>query len=85
MKITNPTNSKISITYRGTNYEIEAGNEIRDIPKEVANYWKSRIHNFIIVSEDTPVVKEIEQNEEKEEVKEEVPVEEKKVTKKIKK
>lgn len=69
-KVTNPTNEVLAIQYKGTKYECDASGSIT-VPAEVAEYWQTMIHNFILVSEDvvesTPVEVLV-----KEEVKEEV-------------
>lgn len=78
MKITNPTNNRISVQVYGISYTIEPMGSIGNVPKEHANRWRDMIHSFVILSEDdAPIVKEIEV---KEEIKEEV-VEVKKVSK----
>ena len=61
MKITNPTNKEISVQYKGIVYTIPASGSISGIKDDVANYWKTMIHEFIQVSEDeiTPVQTEV--------------------------
>lgn len=72
-KLTNPTNEVLAIQYKGVKYEIEASGSL-SVPADVAEYWKTMIHEFILVSEDevvSPVkAKEVEVKEEVEEVKE---------------
>lgn len=52
MKVINPTDSKIEIQFRGVGYSIEANGEA-EILDAAALYWKSMIHNFIILEEST--------------------------------
>ncbi len=49
-KVTNPTEQKISIMFRGVNYSIDAG-ESKIIESVVADYWKTMIHGFIEVED----------------------------------
>lgn len=37
--------------YKGKQYSIPA-NGFASIPEEVAGYWQSQIHNFLLVTED---------------------------------
>lgn len=61
-KVYNPTESTISIQYRGVSYSIEAG-ETKDILAEAASYWKDSIHSFIVIEPRNEVVntKEVEE------------------------
>lgn len=49
MKITNPTDNKIEIQFRGIKYSVDAKDSI-DVSKDVATFWKG-IHGFLEVSE----------------------------------
>ena len=53
MKITNPTNSEISIQFKGVVYTIPARGSISQVSDDVATYWKTMIHEFIIVEADS--------------------------------
>lgn len=63
MIVKNPTDSEISIQYKGVTYSVPANGESR-VPAEVATYWKTKIHAFVELSEEsnpvveTPVVTE---------------------------
>jgi len=59
MKITNPTQLAIGIQHRGTVYTIPAMGAIFGIAEEVAEYWKTMIHSFIIVEADVAEVTEV--------------------------
>lgn len=60
MKITNPLDKDISVSYRGVDYTVDANSSINNVPDKAAIYWKSMIHNFIIISSDSEPVKEVE-------------------------
>lgn len=70
-KITNPTNEEISIQYKGVVYTIPALGSIK-ILDEAAVYWKTMIHSFVQVEEESEVEPAKEVPKEVEEVKEEV-------------
>ena len=80
MKIINPTESKLEVIIRGTNYSIEPNGTLNNISAEDALYWKSKLHEFLIVSQDDKIEPKV--VEKVEEVIEEVkPVKEVKSTK----
>ena len=82
MKITNPTEEKISMTFEGIIYKIEAMSSLSDVPARAAEHWKAMVHNFVVLSSDEVVIKkEVKKEivEEEKEKKEEVKKEEKKV------
>ena len=58
MKIINPTDNEISIQFKGIVYTIPARGSISQVKEEVATYWKTMIHEFILVSEDDIIEKE---------------------------
>lgn len=61
-KVINPTDSAIEIQYRGVKYAVDAGSSTDNVPAEAAEYWKTSIHNFIVVVDDEEVstpVKEV--------------------------
>ena len=76
MKITNPTDTNISVQIAGTTYEVEAGESISNVKPEDAAYWK-QLQGFLIVEKDGGnelpkelVLDEIEKEEEEQEVEE---------------
>lgn len=61
-KVINPTDSALSIVYKGVTYSVDAGGVNSDVPAEVAIHWKENIHAFISidVEADAPApVKEV--------------------------
>lgn len=52
MKLTNNTNNKIEVQIKGTIYSLEA-NSSKVFSKEVAIYWKTKIHPFLVLEEIT--------------------------------
>ena len=73
MKIINPTDSEITILYKGVTYTVPANGFVLDVPKDAAEYWVNHLHQFLIVEDpsaqvETPIKKE-EKVVEKEEVK----------------
>jgi hypothetical protein len=52
MRVINPTDSIIEVTISGKRYVLPANGEISGVRVEHALYWKSRLHNFIIVQEE---------------------------------
>ena len=77
MKITNPIDKKIEVVIKGSKYSIEANGSI-DLPKEIAIFWKDKIHQFLLLSESKKIEEVIEVKEVVVEAKEEIiaPVEE---------
>lgn len=53
MKVTNPTDSDISVQIEGIVYSIEAGSSIDNVPAKHAEDWKTRTHNFIQIKDDS--------------------------------
>ncbi len=51
MILFNPTENHIKVQIFGVEYEIEPKGKSRDIPEEVAIYWRTKLHNFLIVGE----------------------------------
>ncbi len=43
----NPTGNEVSVVYKGVSYTIPA-NGAMTLPSDVADYWKTRIHQFLI-------------------------------------
>lgn len=54
MVIKNNEDSAVKMMYKGTWYELEAG-ESKDLSEEVCSHWK-KIHAFLSVSESAPSV-----------------------------
>lgn len=48
MKITNTTNNDINVTIGGTDYSLPAGGEIVGVPAKDAEYWVTKLHQFLI-------------------------------------
>lgn len=53
MKIKNPTDSDIEIQFKGIKYSVPANGELNSVPEEVAKFWKTSIHEFIVISKDS--------------------------------
>lgn len=70
MKVINPTDKQLTVTIAGTEYTVEPKDVLKNVPEEAAVYWKDKLHNFLLLEEDT-VVKEEPVKVEKEEVKKE--------------
>lgn len=58
MKITNPTKDKITVQIFGDTYSVD-GESTVSVPEDVARYWVTMLHEFLVVS------KEEEKKEEK--------------------
>lgn len=56
MKVYNPTEEAITITYKGVDYTAPAGGFAEEVPATVAEHWKTMIHNFVIISDDSASV-----------------------------
>lgn len=71
MIVTNPTEKTIAIQYKGTKYEVAAEQSIT-VPDEAAIYWKDRIHEFIILTDENeaPSKSKVEKTEKAEKVEE---------------
>jgi len=52
MKIINPTDDTLTIKFKGLDYEVGPKGVLSDVPEEVAEYWKEKIHNFISIEKD---------------------------------
>lgn len=50
MIVKNPTGNDLEIQYNGFEYSLPGHGEV-SLPTEVATYWQSKIHNFLILSE----------------------------------
>lgn len=78
MIVKNPTDKDIEMTFKGIVYKVAANGSLKNVPSDVADDWKTRTHEFIIVEPDTVAstpkveVKKEESVEVKAEVKEEV-------------
>ncbi len=75
MRVTNPTESKIDMTLNGIAYSIGA-KDSKDVSEEIAKHWKEKVHSFVELSEDKPIIKkeEVKVKPEEIKVKEEVKV-----------
>lgn len=64
MIVTNPTAVAIEMTLKGNVYRIPANGSINNVPADVADDWKTRTHEFIIVEDEktasAPKVEKIE-------------------------
>jgi len=54
--VINPTDKDISVQIKGTVYSVDANGQLSGVPKEIAEYWKDRTHNFITVEAEGEVV-----------------------------
>ena len=54
-KVINPSDSALEIVYRGVTYIVQAGSSVANVPEEAAHYWKTMIHNFIVIAEDDTI------------------------------
>lgn len=79
MIVKNPTDKEIAIQYKGVKYSVAANGQA-DVPAEVAEHWKSRVHEFITIESATEPVATVA----KAEVVEEIKVEEKEEKKETK-
>ncbi len=75
MILRNPTDSDLTIKFNGIEYSLGANAE-KEIPDDVAVYWRTKLHQFLQVvkpevKEVEVVVKEPKKEEEKEEDKKE--------------
>lgn len=52
MKVINPTDKDLQIQYKGDVYSVKANDSV-NVPSDVAEYWKSMIHNFLQVEEES--------------------------------
>ena len=57
MKITNPTENRVSIQISGRKYSVDAGESISGVREDHAQAWQN-IHGFLQVSEEASEVKE---------------------------
>lgn len=57
MKLTNPTQNHIVVSIFGTEYSLEAGKTI-SVPEPVGVYWKTKLHEFLLVEPDGDEVKD---------------------------
>ncbi len=53
MKIYNPTNQPLKVQIKGTTYEVGAQSSIYNVSADHAEHWKTMLHNFIEVSEES--------------------------------
>lgn len=75
MIVTNPTKNDITVNLGGTEYTVEANSSISNVPKELAVYWKNKLHTFLTISEeevDAPKSKSTKLSEEEKEAVEEI-------------
>lgn len=56
MKITNPTSNDITIQYKGVSYTAPANGSVYGVSTQAAEYWKTMLHQFIIVEDESTVV-----------------------------
>lgn len=49
-KLTNPTDVRIEMAFKGTKYSVEA-NSFEIFPDEVALRWKNDVHQFVTIEE----------------------------------
>lgn len=77
MIVRNPTEVQISVTIKGTTYEIEPKGSIMGVPEEHAVEWRTSTHQFIVIEPEdvAEVVEKV-----KEIIEEEVKIEEPEVT-----
>ncbi len=54
MKIFNPTKNDITVQIMGHVYTVKAEDCLSGVKYEHAKYWKEKLHNFILVDEETP-------------------------------
>lgn len=80
MIVINPTKSDIKVQIEGVEYFLPAEGSITGVREEHALYWKQKLHSFVQIKMDEPVVKKEVKVEEVAPVAE-APIE-KKVTKK---
>lgn len=67
-KVINTSDSALEIQFLGVNYRVEAGGSLDNVPPAAAEYWKTMIHNFIVIVDEevaqapvaAPVVEEAE-------------------------
>lgn len=52
MIIKNPTNARLEVQIFGEPYVVEAESSVSGISPAVADYWKKRLHDFLIVEEE---------------------------------
>ena len=51
VKLINPTKSEVRTEILGRQYVIEAGGSIENVPEADAEYWVTKIHQFLIVDQ----------------------------------
>jgi hypothetical protein len=56
-KLYNPTNSEVNLVFQGVPFSILAMGTSEELQPEVAEYWTTRIHEFLQVVSETPVKK----------------------------
>lgn len=59
MIVQNPTDLDIKVSIDGVEYFVGPQDEISNVPEQAANYWKTKLHEFLIVLPDTEVVKKV--------------------------
>ena len=77
MRVINTTKEAINVRIKGVEYKLPAEGELPDVPAEHAEYWKTMLHNFLILDDDE-IIPEVAKIEKKimEEENNEVKVEE---------
>lgn len=50
VNVINPTDSDITVTIEGHTYTVEAKGTV-EAEEGHANYWKSKLHNFLLIEE----------------------------------
>lgn len=58
MKLYNPTDNDVEITFNGVEYSIKSLS-IKDLPEKVAKHWKENIHQFLEINTDTEIITEV--------------------------
>ena len=53
MIVKNNTDKKISVKIKGNLYEVEANDSISGVPSEHAEYWKTMLHNFLVLEQES--------------------------------
>lgn len=62
MKVLNPTEAEITVQIQGIQYTVPAAKEgkegvLPNVPEKHAEYWKFKLHEFLILEEDKVVEK----------------------------
>lgn len=52
MIIKNPTNSDITVQIKGVQYTVLAESSLKNVPEQVALYWKLNLHPFLELQEE---------------------------------